>query len=454
MAAQVFPCADREQSSVAAQRDQIFHRPAAARCRIASQAAVRIAAPMDLLAKQGPTRPVPDDPQWGDRRDAGDRRGATRLLHHRALWAIGLFLLALLLFFGGWSLGRFKAPPTSGIRGVLSGEFQTCQGLLLAPPPDYSQPRLDVFLDVIAHARKYVQVQVLVRDAAHRRALVDQLRRVNVAENEVRFLQVPFANPWVRDYGPFVVASFGQGYEMLDFDYAMRRIEPAWQRSLDDAVPSEVAAVMGAQAIKVRLALDGGNLLSNGAGLCLTTSASCAANPDRTREEICEIVREYLGGQQLVMLEPLLSETTGHVDMFCTFTASDTVVIAACNPQTDPENAALLDRNAQRLAELRTNCGPLKVVRIPMPTGHKSRDQKLIAFSYTNVIYANGLLLVPSYQGVAADVEEQVLATYRRLLPNWSVVSINSTPILQKEGSLHCIALNLEGIVEGLSSPR
>lgn len=61
---------------------------------------------------------------------------------------------------------------------------------------------------------------------------------------------------------------------------------------------------------------------------------------------------------------------TGHVDMFAKFTAEDTVLVGRYDPAVDPQNADILDWNAERLAGLTLADGrPLRVVRIPMPTG-------------------------------------------------------------------------------------
>jgi agmatine/peptidylarginine deiminase len=129
--------------------------------------------------------------------------------------------------------------------------------------------------------------------------------------------------------------------------------------------------------------------------------------------------------------------------MFCTFTAPDTVVVARCDERIDPQNAAILDRNAQRLAEVKTPCGPLKVVRLPMVS---ARDTQR-CLTYTNVIYANGLLLVPSYAGTVREVEEQVQQTYRQLLPGWEIRRIEADALLDAMGSLHCISANLHGLL-------
>src|SRR5437588_5601967 len=95
------------------------------------------------------------------------------------------------------------------------------------------------------------------------------MRRRSLSLDDVRCLQTPFGNAWVRDYGPFLVNSFGGGSEILDFEYATASSDS--NRRLDDGVPSFVAAALGLPARKIPLRLEGGNILSNGAGLCIMT---------------------------------------------------------------------------------------------------------------------------------------------------------------------------------------
>jgi agmatine/peptidylarginine deiminase len=392
---------------------------------------------------RSPEALAPPESGWGDPRPApAPARSFSRRLLYSALAILIGWSLALAVF----TLSRLRTSPLPDVRGVLPGEFERCDGLLLAPDMESDEAERRALLEVIAQASKHVQVYVLVQDRAHQEALAQAIQGLAL-QGDVRFLDAPFHSTWVRDYGPLVVKSFEGGYEMLDFDYAPGY--HARDRQLDDWVPSAVAKALGFRLVSVPLSLEGGNVLSNGAGLCLTTTHLQSVNPDCSERDVARVVRRFLGGQQLVILEPLVGEATGHVDMFCTFTAPDTVVVAQCDPADDADNAAVLNRNARVLSGVKTHCGPLKVVRVPMPP--RTKEQRWL--TYTNVVYANGLLIVPSYRGAAKDLEEQALATYRRLLPGWKVVSVDATPLVSKLGSLHCAALNLYGIQAEPGSP-
>jgi hypothetical protein len=131
--------------------------------------------------------------------------------------------------------------------------------------------------------------------------------------------------------------------------------------------------------------------------------------------------------------------------MFATFTAPDTVVVGAYDRKYDPENAELLDRNASLLANTVFSNRPLKVVRIPMPSHENG-----IWRTYTNVIYANGILLVPVYSSYDASGRVRALNTFAKLLPRWKIFGIDSSRLIENDGALHCISMNLVQVGERL----
>jgi agmatine/peptidylarginine deiminase len=124
--------------------------------------------------------------------------------------------------------------------------------------------------------------------------------------------------------------------------------------------------------------------------------------------------------------------------MFATFTAPDCVVVGQYDPRDDQENAAILERNARRLASIRLPRQRLHVRRIPMPSNTDG-----VWRTYTNVIYANDVLLVPVYSETNMTLQQQAVGTYRSLLPKWNIKTINADDLIVSGGALHCAVMNL-----------
>lgn len=328
----------------------------------------------------------------------------------------------------------------------IPGEFErqsalvvACQQMLREAP--------EVFVAIVAAAQTRVPLIALVADADDHRDALKLLKQHHLSSAGIHFLELPQDTMWIRDYGPFLIEQTDGTRVMLDAEYSCR------ERLFDDAIPLGLATHMKISAVPVPICIDGGNLLSNGQGLTLATDALLMADPNQPCDEhrMAELLKDFYGVQQLVLLEKLIGEPTGHVDMFATFVAPNIVVVGEYDEAVDLENAQRLDRNAAKLAGLATPWGPLQVVRIPMPACDGPTWR-----SYTNVVFANDALLVPVYTEAGEDEpgRQQALDTFARLLPQWKIVPIDANPIAHAGGGLHCVTMNMAGLKKLPAFPR
>jgi agmatine/peptidylarginine deiminase len=323
-----------------------------------------------------------------------------------------------------------SAALVSGSHITLPAEFDTQAALLLACH-ELVPFAPDVFAAIVSAACGQVPVVAVVADDGERELVGEILEDHGLLPNSLRFLKIEHDTMWIRDYGPVVLVSADGSLSIADARY-----EPGG-RMADDRFPRKLALLIGARPIDIPLKLDGGNLLTNGEGLCLSTLTVLAEN-DQPESNVRRALGLYYGCRETILLEPLLGERTGHVDMFATFTARDTVVVGQYDATADPENAALLDRNAARLSRVDTGRGPLRLVRVPMPCRLGEQWP-----TYTNVIYANGRLLVPVYAGDDPAERKRALGVFSGLLPAWDVVPIEADALAEHGGTLHCISRNV-----------
>jgi len=150
------------------------------------------------------------------------------------------------------------------------------------------------------------------------------------------------------------------------------------------------------------------------------------------------VLARAFGLDSVAFLDALAGEPTRHADMFMTFTAPNVAVVAEVDPAADPVNARILNRNATILGRVKTRVGPMRVHRVPLPLRTHGKWRP-----YTNVLYANGVLLLPSYRDVPRDTEQVVVELYRKLLPDWRIERIDCTDVIEDEGALHCLAINI-----------
>lgn len=319
------------------------------------------------------------------------------------------------------------------VASCAPGEFER-QAALMVGVNELLPHAPQVMIDLIDALIDRIPLVAMVESEEQRRQLVTQLCDWGLPAHLLHYVFMPVQGMWVRDYGPGFARFTDGTVGILDAEYSVAN------RLNDDMVPTAIAMLLKLPVLHVPLAVEGGNILSNGRGLFITTTALLSVNERRGYDQrrVQDVLWDYYGFSQGAVLRNLAGERTGHADMIATFTAPDTVVLGAYDRHVDPVNADALDFNAQLLSGIKTASGPLKVVRIPMPPHHDGYYR-----TYTNVIYANGTLLVPSYPDVDPELERRAFAVYRQLLPDWEIIGIDCTGLLRGFGALRCLSVNI-----------
>ena len=384
------------------------------------------------------------------------------------LWIGGLVLsvAGLGVLVGGYLFGRgtqqltttSRFPVSQDQAGLIPGEFEQQGALLIAWPPAARSPFSDdmiqqsqeedrVFCDIVRHTWQSVTPVIVVEGAESRERVIRLLEQVHVPATAVQFVDAPFRSAWVRDFGPLALQTSDGACSLIDADYFNGRFWASDPHG--DRLPSFLADKFKLPAIRAPLAIQHGNVLSNGAGLLITSRLVLRDNEARgyDADDVTRVLKQCYAAKEVVFLEPMRGEETGHVDMFVTFPSPDTVVVGEYPVSADPVNKEILDRNAQQLASLAAPLGPLNVVRIAMPPRFSLVPGHAPWPTYTNVVYANGVLLVPICPGLDPRGEFEALGLYRRLLPDWQIVRVDALPLVLRGGSLHCVTMNLPSAV-------
>lgn len=358
-------------------------------------------------------------------------------LHRWLPWLGCAILLAI--------LSAALVPPLRGVLipgkppGGMVAEFSADCGLVVRweGPDSNVHP---ITLELLRAIPRDAPVLILTRNESECADAVEHLQQqVGHAAYEARV--APATTRWLRDQWPIAVRQHGSSPHFAGHVSGPIRFVSYAQGLSDEAQSRAYAQLLRRVESRIdptALQLEGSNLLTNGAGLCLTTQRLVRQNAGQgwTEQAIHSTLLRELQLTQLIVLDCLEFEPTGHVDLFATFTATDSVVIGQLDSQVDPKNAAILDRNAERLRGLPTPAGPLKVSRVPI-----LRTPTLRWASYTGVVYLNGTLLVPKFDAATNEMEQAALATYRRLLPQWNIVSVNATQLASQAGSLHAFVM-------------
>ncbi len=386
------------------------------------------------------------------------------IIWHRIIELIAFVAVALGAFSAGllWRERPAAAPPAAAsasvaaiqtnapgtpqstvlIRTSIRAEFNP-QSALLIGANELVRYHQSVFKEVVRAAYGRLPVVGFVNDNDEAELGQSLLDEAGLPIDAVHFVRHPLNSMWLRDFGP-IFTRWSDG-EVHIIHPTYDNPDPNEKRPRDDALAAYVGQVLKLPVERMPLILEGGNLLSNGDGL-MVTSTRVIDRPENRQyglQEIGLMLQKYLGCRTWVYLRPLEGEPTGHADFCLVFLRRNLVVVGRCDPATDPVNAAILDEMAEKLADLPTSMGPMTVARIPMPPRTESGDWR----SYCNVLLINGTILMPSFSGVDAAVEAEARATYAKLMPNWKIVPILSDSLVRKRGVLHCIGITIPGHV-------
>jgi agmatine/peptidylarginine deiminase len=319
----------------------------------------------------------------------------------------------------------------------MPAEFQAQEFLLLGGS-QLAELHPDVMAAVVKAAAGAVRIAVLVGSPAEEGSIVATLQARGASPDSLAFLTLPVRTMWVRDFGPATVSDSQGNRSMVGFHYRERR-----GNDVDDGVPDFVAQSLGLNIMGSPLLAEGGDYLSNGRGLCLLSTRVVNRNAHYLEMEPDQVMANFaavLGFEHLLLLPPLLGEPTGHVDMFCTLLAPDLAVVGRYDEDVDPANAAHLEGIVERLEGFPTLRGAMKVERIPMPPHDDD-----VWRTYTNIVLANEVVLVPLYPDHSPELDREALAIYRRLLPDRRVVGIDASGLIRMNGALRCVTMNIPG---------
>ena len=255
----------------------------------------------------------------------------------------------------------------------------------------------------------------------------------------VSIVELPMDDSWLRDSGPiYVVDRSGRHAVHFGFNAWGEKFSP-WDK--DAEIGGLIARELGDDVRRAPMVLEGGSVISDGAGTLLTTEQCLLAgnrNPSLGAGAIEELLTEYLGGERIVWLGRGLIEdrdTDGHVDLIAAFTP-DRRVLMQTVPGSNP-NFSRCEENLERVAE-----ADIEVIPIPfLPYAEVAGER--VAVSYLNLYICNGAAIVPVTE---TDFDDEAMAIIGDAFPGRSVVPVPGATIAYGGGGPHCITQQVPAV--------
>lgn len=326
-----------------------------------------------------------------------------------------------------------------------------------------ARPAREAFKQVIEAIAESEQVFVCCnkskKNAVH--------RALNGIKNVTVVYDAETDDAWARDIAPTFVKNSVTGevravnWEFNAWGGSVDGLYAHWEK--DNAFAGFFAEKFNVPVYDAApFVLEGGSIHSDGEGTVLVTEScllSKGRNPDLTKEEIEEKLKEYLGAEKVLWLPRGIynDETNEHVDNVCAFIRPAEVVLAWTDDKNDPQYP-LSNEDLQYLEGVTDAKGrKITVHKLPIPDrpvtvtekdlagytfeeGEDVREEgERLAASYCNFYFSNGAVVLPAFGGDNEASDACAAELMRRLCPDRKVIPLYAREILLGGGNIHCI---------------
>ena len=292
-------------------------------------------------------------------------------------------------------------------------EFEPMQGVLIRYP-------FGISYDIIKEMAEDVNVVTIVASVSEKNTVQTQYQSHGVDISHCTYLIAPSDTYWTRDYGPWFIINQDDVQGIVDFTYNRPRPN-------DDQIPTRYANNQSIPVYNMPLVTAGGNYMTDGQGIAISTTLVWEENTGYTHDEINQMVNQYLGIETYHVVPDVNGEYIKHIDCWGKYLSPDTILIRevpTSHSQYDEIEAAV-DYFESQLSCYGTS---YNVARVYTPN-----DQP-----YTNSLILNNKVLVPI---TGSQWDDEAIASYQSAMPGYEVLGFTGS--WDSTDALHCRAMGI-----------
>ncbi len=296
------------------------------------------------------------------------------------------------------------APPTGKLRNCA--EWEPSEGVIIRWP-------LGISISLVAELSRTAVVWTICSSDYYKNQAISSYQSGGVNMDSTEFIIAATNTFWTRDYGPWFIFR----------DQTMEIVDPVYNRPRpqDDVIPQTIGTLWGMAVYGMDLTIPGGNHMSDGLGMSMSTELVLEENPGKTADEIDSIILAYLGNDYTV-LDYIESGGIHHIDCWAKFLNPTTILVKSV-PVGDP-SYTLLNARANWLSTQISPWGePYTIVRIYCPSGT----------AYTNSLILNNKVFVPIF---GSSWDDDAIQTYEDAMPGYEVYGFTGS--FYDNDAIHC----------------
>ena len=305
--------------------------------------------------------------------------------------------------------GSFAQPPPDDV--ISPAEFEPMTGVLIRYP-------LPIPINVVAEMAEDDEVMTIVASETQQLTAYNQYNNYGVNMNNCTWLIAPSNSYVVRDYGPWFIFTGDDVQGITDPIYN-------WvSRPDDNRIPIVVGDTLGIPVYGMPLTHVGGNYMSDGMGVGMSTTLVLSQNAGLTPEQVDTIMHSYMGLDVFHKFQDPDPNNVAHIDCWAKLLDPGKILIKRLHP-LDP----VLEEAAEYISCLMSSYErPYEVIRIDCAA----------STAYTNSLILNNKVLVPILNH---PLDRQALQTYREAMPGYEVLGF--TGCGSGYNALHCRTMGI-----------
>ncbi len=301
---------------------------------------------------------------------------------------------------------RFDDVPLEPVRNIA--EFEPMQSVIIRYP-------FGISYEIIAEMSEDIEVITIVANSAQQSQVESQYVSNGVDIQNCSFLIAPSDSYWTRDYGPWFVFTGEDELSVIDFQYNRPRPN-------DNAIPSAFANYEGLDLYTMPLSHTGGNYMTDGHGISISTDLVLTENPSLNYDQINQTVLDYLGVSNYHAVADVNGEYIKHIDCWAKFLSPDTILIREVpmvHQQYDEIEEAV-DYFEEQISCYGTS---YEIIRVYTPNNEP----------YTNSLILNEKVFVPI---TGSEWDDEAIQTYEQAMPGYEIIGFTGSWL--STDAIHC----------------
>ena len=304
---------------------------------------------------------------------------------------------------------------------------------------------VDCFVHIIEKVAQFVEVVVGCENILDTESLFS-----NHTKFPIYFEKVISNDIWTRDHGAITILE-GNQPKLLDFTF--NGWGHKFKSDLDNKITVNLTNTLfkGLPIASKTFVLEGGSVESDGKGVLLTTEKcllSSTRNSDMNQNQIERFLTRELGLKKILWLKHgylIGDDTDAHIDTLARFCDVDTIAYVKCKNTKDIHFDSLKLMEEELINFKDFSGKKYKLVALPIPDPCYDKKGKRLPATYANFMLVNNGVLVPIY-GVKQD--QEAVNSLKKIFPGRTVIGVDCLPIIQQNGSLHCITMHYPDAVK------